>query len=69
MISTSGATAPTAAPVMSTRDLITSIIEIATEWGFKVEAMRQDLAAGADPQAMHDRLMAEVYGEGGLAGY
>jgi hypothetical protein len=53
----------------SASQLIAEIIEIATEWGFRVDAMRRDLAAGADPQAMRDRLMAEVYGEGGLAGY
>ena len=49
--------------------LSTQTKELATEWGFNIEAMESDLAAGKVTQdQLYDGLMEEIYGDGGLAG-
>ena len=44
--------------------------EIAADYGFRVEALQAHIAEGRiTEREMIDRLMAEIYGDGGLAGY
>ena len=44
--------------------------EIAAEYGFRVEALKAHIAEGRiTEREMIDRLMEEVYGDNGLAGY
>lgn len=54
----------------TTMNNFTELLNDAATYGFNIEAIKADIADGKlTQQEAADRLMEEIYGEGGAAGY